>query len=85
MSENRCKDCQNYIQHYAFAQGKPFRVNCGHCVISKPNRKRPEAKACENFVTGPRESDFATRAYLRKTLLQYILSLEIFPETDGNP
>ncbi len=81
MSEQHCADCRYYLQHYTFDKHKIFRVCCGHCIYSRVRRKQPEAKACENFAPGsPQEDAFASKEYLSKELLQYMLSLELLPE-----
>ena len=79
--EQQCKDCQYYIQHYALDGKKIFRVYCGHCTFKRPKAKRPDAKACENYIKGTsRESEFASKEYLSKALLEHMLRLELFPE-----
>ena len=84
MREKQCKDCQYYIQHYTFDRKKIFRVYCGHCAHSRPKRKLPDAKACENYVTStPKEDTFVLKEYLSKELLQYMLSLELLPEIEN--
>ena len=80
MSEKQCKDCRNYIQHFTFVYGRPFRVECGHCGASRPNRKKPDTKACEKFIAGSGLEEFANKEYLRKELLDYMLRLELFQE-----
>lgn len=81
MKENKCGDCLHYLRHYTFDERKIFRVFCGHCRYSRPKRKQPDAKACENFAPGQRpEEAFANKEYLSKKLLQYVLSLELLPE-----
>ena len=83
MEKKQCKDCQFYLQHYTFNNKKIFRVHCGHCIIAKPKQKRPDAKACENYIAAPpREDAFASKEYLSKELLRYVLSLELLPEIE---
>lgn len=86
MNDKRCADCCHYLRHYTFNKRKIFQVYCGHCTFLRARRKLPDAKACENFEPGTsQESAFATKEYLSKELLQYLLSLELLPEiTDGN-
>ena len=80
MNEKQCNDCQYYLRHYTFDKGKIFRVYCGHCIFSRAKRRRPDAKACENFAPGSSQEDvFASKEYLSKELLQYMLSLELLP------
>lgn len=83
MNENQCKYCQYYLQHLALNKRRLFRVCCGHCTFGKSKRKQPDAKACENFTPGePPEDAFASKEYLSKELLQYVLSLELLPEIE---
>lgn len=81
MSENQCKTCQYFLQHYTLTRRILIRVHCGHCVFSKVKRKKPDAKACENYLPGPApEEAFASKEYLSKELLEYVLHLELLPE-----
>ena len=81
MRTNTCKSCTHYQQHYAFDQRKIFRVYCGHCTLRTVRKKLPDTAACENFSPAPPdENAFATKEYLSKTLLEYMLSLELLPE-----
>ena len=62
-----------------------FRVYCGHCILAKVKRKRPDAVACELFVpVPPDEAAFASKEYLSKTLLQYLLNLELLPPIEDS-
>jgi len=81
MDQNTCKTCAYFRQHYAIDERKIFRVFCGHCTYRSPRTKRPYAKACENYVfAGPDESAFVSKEYLSKTLLEYVLGLDLLPE-----
>lgn len=81
MDRTTCNSCAYYCRHYVFNQRKIFRVNCGHCTYSKPKTKRPAAKICENYtLSDPDEKAFATKEYLSKVLLEYVLKLELLPE-----
>ena len=83
MCNHRCSDCHYYFQHYALNSKRIFRVYCGHCTFSKARRKQPDSVACENFMPGPPPEDaFATKEYLSKELLQYLLSLELLPKIE---
>ena len=80
---NQCKECHYYLQCYTFDGRKIFRVYCGHCTFSRPKRKRPDASACENFAPGSSQEDaFASKEYLGKELLQYMIGLELLPEIE---
>ena len=81
MDNKFCKTCAYYRQHYTFDQRKIFRVYCGHCTYKKSKPKRPDAKACENYIMyESAESPFVTKEYLSKALLEYFLRLDLLPE-----
>ena len=83
MKKNYCKDCAHFHQHYALDNRKIFRVYCGHCTLKSVRKKRPDAVACSSFVIAPPDEDaFATKEYLSKELIQYMLSLELLPEIE---
>lgn len=82
-NEKKCKNCQYYLQHFTFDRRKIFRVNCGHCTLTRPMRKRPDAKVCENYIPGTVPEDaFVSKEYLSKELLHYVLGLELLPEIE---
>lgn len=81
MEDHCCSDCHYFLQHYTFNSRRILRVYCGHCTFSKVTRKRPDAKACGNFVPGSaQEEAFVSKEYLSKELLHYMLNLELLPE-----
>ena len=83
MCEAHCKNCRYYLRHYTLDNRRIFRVYCGHCTFSRAKRRQPDTKACENFVPGAaKENAFATKEYLSKELLQYVLSLDLLPEIE---
>lgn len=83
MEKNTCRQCAHYYQHYALDARKIFRVNCGHCVMPKVRRREPYTVACEHFVAAPPdENAFATKEYLSKELLTYVLNLPLLPEIE---
>lgn len=83
MEKKYCKDCAHYHQHYALDNRKIFRVYCGHCTFRKVRRKRPDAIACDGFTfASPDEDAFATKEYLSKELLQYLLRLDLLPQIE---
>ena len=51
----------------------------------------PDAQACQNFIPGEADEEaFASKEYLSKELLKYVLEMELLPEIDdytkqGNP
>ena len=78
-----CKNCAHFYQHYAFDNQQIFRIYCGHCALKHPKNKKPDAPACASFVPAPPdENAFATKEYLSKELLQYLLSLELLPKIE---
>ena len=83
MEKNYCRDCVHFHQHYALNERKIFRVYCGHCMQHKARRKRPDTVACDDFAPAPPDEDaFATKEYLSKELLQYLLHLELLPQIE---
>lgn len=81
MDNTSCETCVYYRQHYTFDHRKIFRVYCGHCTYQKVKTKRPDAKACENYLLSESaENAFVAKEYLSKALLEYMLSLELLPE-----
>ncbi len=76
-----CSTCEYYRQHYAFDQRKIFRVHYGHCTCQWAKAKRPDTKACENYIqSDPDENAFVSKEYLSKALLEYAMKLELLPE-----
>ena len=81
MESKQCKNCQYFVQHLALSNRRLFRVYCGHCTFRRAKRKLPDAKACENYIVGSSpEEAFATKEYLSKELIRYMISLELLPE-----
>ena len=81
MNTNRCNTCAHYRQHYALDDRRIFRVYCGHCTFLKVKRRKPDTEACEHYIpSAPDETAFASKEYLSKELLSYVLGLEILPE-----
>lgn len=86
MEKEFCKNCKYFHQHYSLHEKKIFRVYCGHCVQYPTKRRQPDTKACENFaLSQPDEYAFASKEYLSKELLSYMLSLELLPEIEDAP
>ncbi len=80
MNQITCNSCLYLKQHSVFDQRMILRVYCGHCTYSRAKTKRPDSKVCENYVyTSPDEDAFASKEYLSKKLLEYILNLELLP------
>lgn len=85
-NKNICRNCVCFHQHYALDQRKLFRVYCGHGMLHKVRKRQPDASACEQYTPAPPdEHAFATKEYLSKELLQYLLSLELLPKIEDEP
>ena len=83
MEHKYCRDCEHFHQHYVLNKRKIFRVYCGHCTLRSVRKKQPDMIACDNFVAAPPdETAFATKEYLSKELLQYLLNLELLPQIE---
>jgi len=81
MDNNFCNTCAHYRQHYTLDHRKIFRIYCGHCTYQKVKTKRPDLKACDNYLLSESaEKTFVTKEYLSKALLEYMLGLELLPE-----
>ena len=81
MTKKTCRECVNYIQHYAFLEGRFHTVFCGHCLMKNGRKIKPYTHVCDEFVPGkPREEQFVTKKYLTKALLQRLWELELWPE-----
>jgi len=81
MNQNKCETCTYYCQHYGFYNEKLFKIYCGHCTRFRIKNKKPDSESCENYVqANPLENYFATKEYLSKALLDYILGMELLPE-----
>ena len=86
MNDPICKNCQFFRQHYILDGKKLFRVYCGHCTFQKPKRKLPDSKICDQFIPGADDTEaFASKEYITKELLQYLLKLELLPEITEAP
>ena len=86
MDSKECGQCAYFRQHYALDERKLYRVYCGHCVVSSPKRKRPDASACERFAPGTADTDaFVAKEYLSKAFLQYMQKLELLPPIADDP
>ena len=82
MDNTTCKTCEYFQQHYIFSDKRFRQAYCGHCKFYRRTKTRkPDAPACENYNPGCEEREvFASKEYLTKELLHYILNLEIFQE-----
>ena len=86
MDEKFCKSCVHYIQHYGLNKRRLYRLNCGHCTFPKIRNRRPYTVACAYYMPGEAdEAAFASKEYLSKELLQYLLHLELLPEIQEAP
>lgn len=81
MDNEYCKNCKHFMQHYGLNEKGIFRLYCGHCTLTRSKHKRPDQKACSNYIFGEnRESTFASKEYLSKALLDKIFALALLPE-----
>lgn len=86
MNDPTCKNCKHFRQHYGLDERRLFRVYCGHCVLSRTTKKRPDSPGCAQFEPGPDPADaFVSKAYLSRELLQYVLNMELLPEVGEEP
>ena len=84
MEKNTCDQCVNYYQHYILNNRKLVRIFHGHCALHPAKSKRPYNAACEHFSPGtPDEDAFASKEYLSKELLHYMMNLELLPEIEN--
>ncbi len=84
MENKYCRHCMHFQQHYALNGRKIFRIYCGHCTLHTARKRRPDTIACENFAPGCADEEaFATKEYLSKELLQYLLNLELLPPIEN--
>lgn len=83
MDQSTCSSCVHFRQHYTFDNKKIFRVYCGHCMNGKSKTKKPDAKACEQYVERePDEAAIVSKEYLSHALLEYMMKLELLPEIE---
>lgn len=81
MNAQLCKNCKYFHQHYGLGEQGLFRLYCGHCSLSHPKNKKPDQKACGEFVPGEnKENTFVSKEYLYKALLDRVMNLELLPE-----
>ena len=81
MRMDMCNTCEYYRQHYVLDDHHIFQVHCGHCTFSRVKGKKPDSRSCENYKPSDfDETAFATKEYLSKALLEYVLSLDLLPE-----
>lgn len=56
MKYNLCKDCINFVQHYAVEKGRGvFSVYCGHCRKFKENELKKFGVDCPYYKKGKSE------------------------------
>ncbi len=82
MENNHCKNCAHFHQHYGLNKKKLFQVFCGHCTaVNRIRKRQPDALACDLFVAAPpEENPFVSKEYLSKSLLEYMMRLELLPQ-----
>ena len=80
MHKNLCKNCRHFSQHYALVDRGVFWVYCGHCKQGKVRKELPDCSACDHFLPAlPDKETFATKEYLSKRLVEYMLQMELLP------
>lgn len=83
METKQCKMCAHFFQHYGMGEKRLFRLYCGHCKQGRIKHKKPDAPACTFFIRGERNEDaYASKEYLTKKLLEYVLEMELLPPID---
>ena len=81
MEEKFCKDCKHFCQHYRLDETGFVRVFCGHCMMMRCKSKKSYQKICDNFEQGENsEERFVKKEYLTKTLLAWVLKMDLLPE-----
>lgn len=81
MAGETCDTCAYYKQHYTFNQRKILRVHCGHCMFAKVKTRKPDSKACDDYIQADSdERAFVSKEYLSKALLKYMMELELLPK-----
>ena len=87
MEVKHCNSCAFFRQHYGLDEKKLYRLYCGHCTKAKgralTRHRKPDAPVCERYEpTEPVTDAFATKEYLSKALLNYVLSLALLPNIE---
>ena len=81
MENQTCKNCKYFRQHYGLGDKGFFRLHCGHCAHPHLRNRKPEQKACAEFIPGEsKEKKFVSKQYLSKSLLDWVRQLELLPE-----
>ena len=80
-----CKDCCHFRQHYVLNESMASAINCGHCVVARCKRRKPDSVACEKFQPGAPDlpDRQAVLHFLTTSFLEYVLSLSLPPEVEG--
>lgn len=81
MKDPTCSSCVYFRQHYSLDSKKLFQVYCGHCTYPRVRSKKPDSKACQQYVKKPTdESPFVSKEFLSRAILEYVLKLELLPQ-----
>ena len=81
MENQTYRNCKHFHQHYGLDGERIFRMQCGHCGQHRLRIKKPYQAACTDFEQGEdKEKEFVSKAYLSRTLLDWIRQLELLPE-----
>ena len=86
-NKKTCSKCKYFRQHYLVDEKSCVWVYCGHCVCHhRTKNRKPDTPACADFAKKDRKmNDLVTKRYLTKSLLEYVLSLELPPEIPEGP
>ena len=83
MDKHICRECQHYRQHYLLDYDAAMPVNCGHCIFPRLKKRKPQASACQYFLSCANTVDLPDRdgtiQFLSTECLQRILKLPLPP------
>ena len=84
MVEKVCKNCAHYRRHYIMDRDSCMAINCGHCICVRIKQRKPDAKACDQFVFRDNDANLPDRegviSYLTTDFLQEVLEKMLPPE-----
>ena len=57
MTENTCKNCAHFYQHYVYFLEQRYEpIPCGHCVYPRLKYRTPETLSCIHFQKKTKET-----------------------------
>ena len=87
MESQICKNCEFFLQHYILDEQRCTPINCGHCRYPRLKHREPGHRACSNFKLRNLPAAVPDRdrvlRFLTTEFLQYVLSLDLPPESTG--